>query len=56
MKHKVTNVFKSLFEKIFSGSTVSGLTPDCLIVLLYELNCMQKKNILVFMENSEFAF
>ena len=57
MKHKVTNVFrKPILEKILSGSTVSGLTPDCLIVLLYELNLHIKKNILVFMESSEFAF
>ena len=51
------NVFKKSFlEKILEGSTVSGLTSDCLIVLLCELNLYTKKNILVFMENSEFAF
>ena len=57
MKHKVTSVFKkSILEEILNGNSVSGLTPDCLIVLLCELNLYINKNILVFMENSEFAF
>ena len=57
MKHKTHNVFKeSLLEKILGGGTVSGLTSDCLVVLLLELSFYIKKNVLVFMENSEFAF
>ena len=57
MKHKIENVFKNSFLKeVLGGSNVSGLTTDSLIVLLYELNLYIKKNILVFMEDSEFAF
>ena len=57
MKHKTINVFqKSLLEKILDGSNISGLTSDCLIILLCELNLYIKRNILVCLENSEFAF
>ena len=46
MKHTVCNVFKvSFFEKLLKGSSVTGLTQDSLIVLLYELNLITKKNM-----------
>ena len=57
MKHKVGSIFENSFlEEVLAGSNVSGLTSDSLIVLLYELSLYTKKNILIFMENSEFAF
>ena len=57
MKHKTGRVFRKPFlEKILSGDIISGLTSDCIVVLLSELALYTKKNILVFMENSEFAF
>ena len=56
MKHKTSSVFgKPFLEEILSGSTISGLTSDCIVVLLFELALYTKKNILVYMENSEFA-
>ena len=57
MKRKTNTVFKKSFlEKTLTKSNVSGLTSDSLIVLLSELSFHTKKNILVFMENTEFAF
>ena len=57
VKRKTNTVFKESFlEKILTVGTVSGLTSDSLIVLLSELGFYTKKNVLVFMENSEFAF
>ena len=57
MKHKTGTVFKNSFlEEVLGGGNISGLTSDSLIVLLYEMSLYTKENILVFMEDSEFAF
>jgi len=57
VKHRAGNLFKKPFlEKILNGGAFSGLTSECLVVLLYELSLYVKKNVLVFMESSEIAF
>ncbi len=57
MKHETGTIFKNSFlEEVLGGGNISGLTSDSLIVLLYEMSLYSKENILVFMEDPEFAF